>query len=136
MLGNRGRDTKPEKAVRSLLHAAGYRYRVNRRPIPEIRRTADILFGPVKVAVFIDGCYWHNCPQHRQWPKTNAEFWTQKIEGNSRRDRETDALLTAVGWVVLRFWEHEKPADCAARIGEIVTSRRQAKPAGGQSPSK
>lgn len=123
MQSNRGRDTKPELAVRRLVHASGKRYRVSTRPLPDIRRTADIVFGPTKVAVFIDGCYWHGCPTHGQRPKTNAEFWNAKIDGNINRDRETDRVLTEAGWVVLRFWEHEVPAECAARIIEVVDAR-------------
>lgn len=124
MRSNRPRDTKPELAVRRLLHAAGLRYRVARRPVPQVRRTADVVFGPVKVAVFIDGCYWHGCPEHGQRPKTNAEFWNAKIDGNVRRDRETDRLLAEAGWTVLRYWEHEPAAECAARIIEAVLARR------------
>lgn len=124
MQSNRGRDTKPELAVRRLLHASGLRYRVSRRPLPQLKRTADIVFGPTRVAVFIDGCYWHGCPQHGQRPKTNADFWNAKIDGNVRRDRETDRLLTEAGWTVLRFWEHEAPSDCVTRITEVVTARR------------
>jgi DNA mismatch endonuclease, patch repair protein len=136
MQANKGRDTKPEKAVRSLLHAAGHRYRVNRRPVPELRRTADILFGPTKIAVFIDGCYWHGCPQHGQRPKTNAEFWAQKIDGNIRRDRETDKLLAEAGWLTLRFWEHESPSICVERIAAAVAERREAKSTSGHSSRK
>ena len=124
MQGNRGRDTKPELAVRRLLHAAGLRYRVSTRPLPELRRTADIVFGRGKVAVFIDGCYWHGCPIHGQRPKTNAAFWNTKIDGNINRDRETDRQLAEAGWVVLRFWEHEPPAECAERITDMVNARR------------
>lgn len=121
----RSRDTGPEKTLRSLLHAAGLRYRVGRRPIPELRRTADVVFGPTKVAVFIDGCYWHGCPQHYRPPKTNSGYWSPKIEGNRRRDRETDSALEAAGWLVLRFWEHEDPTECAASVAAAVTSRRR-----------
>lgn len=136
MQANKGRDTKPEIAVRSLLHAAGHRYRVNRRPLPELRRTADIVFGPTKIAVFIDGCYWHGCPEHGQRPKTNAAFWAQKIDGNMLRDRETDKLLAEAGWLVLRFWEHEKPASCVERISEAVARQREAVAARSHAPSK
>jgi len=124
MQSNRGRDTKPELAVRSLVHAQGLRYYVSKRPLPNVGRTADLVFGPSKVAVFSDGCYWHGCPTHGQRPKTNAEFWNTKLDGNIRRDRETDRILIEAGWAVLRFWEHESPADCAARISEVVIARR------------
>jgi len=109
MQANRGRDTTPELAVRSLLHARGLRYRVNVPLAFDRRRRADIIFTRVRLAVFIDGCYWHGCPQHFQLPKTNTSFWQAKIAGNQARDAETDAALRAGGWSVLRFWEHEHP---------------------------
>ncbi|MEU6399706.1 very short patch repair endonuclease [Streptomyces cinnamoneus] len=124
MLGNRSRDTSPERALRSLLHARGLRYRVAAKPLPKMRRTADLVFGPTKVAVFVDGCFWHGCPQHFVPPKTNPDYWREKIGGNVRRDRETDARLAAEGWLVLRFWEHEKAGDCATVVWDAVTSRR------------
>lgn len=124
MQGNKSRDTKPELAIRSLLHAAGLRYRVNRSPLKNIRRRADIVFGPTRVAVFIDGCFWHGCPEHYVPPKTNDGYWSPKIAGNVARDRETDALLRKEGWSVLRFWEHDAPAACAELIAEEVRKRR------------
>jgi DNA mismatch endonuclease (patch repair protein) len=124
MQGNKSRDTKPELAVRQLLHASGLRYRVARAPTKTLRRRADIVFGPSKVAVFIDGCYWHGCPEHYVPPKTNPGYWSPKITGNAARDRETDTLLAAAGWLVLRFWAHEDPAACAERIRAAVTARR------------
>ena len=93
MLGNRGRDTKPELAVRHIVHAQGLRYRVNARPEIGIRRTADLLFTRMRVVVFIDGCFWHKCPTHFSMPVTNMEFWREKIDGNEQRDRQTTALL-------------------------------------------
>jgi DNA mismatch endonuclease (patch repair protein) len=120
MQGNRGRDTKAELAVRRLVHAAGLRYRVNARPEPDLRRTADLLFTRVRVAVFIDGCYWHGCPEHFSMPATNFEYWSGKIGRNRARDLETTALLEARGWLVLRFWEHEPPIAVAERIAELV----------------
>ncbi|WP_246576268.1 very short patch repair endonuclease [Actinospica durhamensis] len=124
MQGNRSRDTKPELAIRKLLHAAGLRYRVDRSPLKGVRRRADIIFGPAKVAVFVDGCFWHGCPEHFVPPKTNPGYWDGKIGGNRERDRATDALLTAAGWSVLRYWEHESPEDCARRIADEVAARR------------
>jgi DNA mismatch endonuclease (patch repair protein) len=126
MLGNRSRDTSPEKAIRSLVHAAGLRYRVAAKPLPGMRRTADLVFRPVKVAVFIDGCFWHACPEHFVAPKTNSPYWDGKIAGNVRRDRDTDARLIEAGWVVLRFWEHEPAEACAQQIAEQVARRRAA----------
>jgi len=122
MLGNKARDTKPELAVRRLLHAHGFRYRVNFRLDPSLRRTADIVFTRCRVAVFIDGCFWHGCPLHGTSPKANAEYWGPKLARNVERDLETTAFLTASGWTVLRFWEHENPADVAALVERTVTS--------------
>ena len=124
MRGNKGRDTKPELMLRSAVHALGLRFRVNYRPIKSSRRTADIAFTKLKVAVFLDGCFWHGCAQHHRQAKTNADFWATKIEGNRTRDAETDRLLAAEGWVTLRVWEHEDPKAAADRVAEIVRSRR------------
>ncbi|MBM9463842.1 very short patch repair endonuclease [Aeromicrobium sp. YIM 150415] len=123
MQGNRGRDTKAELAVRRLVHARGLRYRVNARPEQDLRRTADLLFTRVRVAVFIDGCYWHGCPDHFSMPATNLDYWEGKIGRNRYRDVETTALLKERGWTVLRFWEHEAPASVADNIAETVRSR-------------
>lgn len=106
MRSNRGRDTKPELALRSSLHRAGLRFRVSTRPVPTLRRTADVIFTKHRVAVFVDGCYWHGCPAHRSIPSTNREFWAAKIQGNKSRDVETDRLLVEHGWFVVRVWEH------------------------------
>ncbi|WP_277752725.1 very short patch repair endonuclease [Streptomyces sp. L2] len=114
------RDTAPEIAVRRLLHAAGLRYRVN-APVPGMaRRTIDIVFPRVKIAVFLDGCFWHGCPEHATHPKSNAEWWRAKLDKNMARDVETTEHLTATGWTVLRFWEHERPDDVAQRIATLV----------------
>lgn len=124
MRGNRSRDTRPELLVRKAVHASGLRYRVAAKPLPGMRRTADLLFRPVRVAVFVDGCFWHGCPTHFVPPKTNPAYWKDKIGGNARRDRETDIRLQAEGWLVLRFWEHEDPQDCAAAVIEEVSDRK------------
>ncbi|MFE1901550.1 very short patch repair endonuclease [Streptomyces yangpuensis] len=119
------RDTTQEVAVRRLLHASGLRYRVN-FPVPGIRRrTIDIAFTRARIAVFLDGCFWHGCPEHATHPKANAEWWRAKLEKNMSRDRETTAHLESVGWTVLRFWEHELP-EAVAR--EVTLSRRRAGP--------
>lgn len=125
MLANRSRDTKPELVLRSILHAAGLRYRVDRSPLKGVRRRADIVFGPTKVAVFVDGCFWHGCPEHYRLPKTNAEYWGAKISGNKERDQNTDTLLVSAGWLVLRFWEHEPASDCARVVIDAVSTRRR-----------
>lgn len=124
MQGNRGRDTKAELAVRRLVHASGLRYRVNARPECDLRRTADLLFTRARVAVFIDGCYWHGCPEHFSMPATNLDYWSTKIGRNQARDLETTAVLEDRGWLVLRFWEHEPPTTVAERITGLVQARR------------
>ncbi len=124
MLANKSRDTRPELLVRSLVHRRGLRYRISARPLPGLRRTADLVFRPARVAVFIDGCYWHGCPQHYKEPKTNSDYWREKIDRNRKRDQETDSLLAAEGWTVLRFWEHDDPETVAAAIEMSVRLRR------------
>lgn len=122
MLANRRNDTGPEMRVRRLLHAAGLRYRIDYAPDRRnLRRRADIVFTRRRIAVFIDGCYWHGCPEHFVPPKANARYWAGKIAGNIARDRDTDERLRSLGWVVLRFWEHEEPSLVAERI--ILTVR-------------
>ena len=116
----RSRDTTPELAVRRLLHARGWRYRVNHRVMPGLRRTVDIAFTRERVVVLIDGCFWHRCPIHYVEPKTRAEFWRAKIDGNVTRDADTDRLLIEEGWTVLRFWEHEEPDNVAKRIEAVL----------------
>lgn len=124
MQGNKGRDTAPELAVRRLLHALGFRYRVNRRPEKDIRRTADLVFATTRVAVFVDGCYWHGCPEHYAAPATNASYWSDKVSTNRARDVETNQLLHERGWTVLRFWEHQPPMSVATEIAEVVAMKR------------
>lgn len=124
MQSNRGRDTAPEFAVRRRLHALGHRYRVSVRPVPNLRRTADIVFFRARVAVFIDGCFWHGCPEHYEAPVRNGGFWLEKRLRNRARDAETDAKLLESGWTVLRFWEHRvdsAPDDVVASIIDAVT---------------
>lgn len=125
MRGNRSRDTKPELALRRLVHAAGLRYRVAAKPLPKMRRTADLLFRPTKVAVFVDGCFWHGCPEHFVPPKTNPGYWEKKISGNVQRDYETDSRLSEEGWLVLRFWAHQAPEECADTVVKTVSARRK-----------
>ena len=122
MLVTRRRDTPGELALRSALRALGLRYRVD-VPLPNTRRRADVAFIGVKVAVFVDGCFWHGCPMHGTWPKANAAWWREKIKGNRRRDRDTDERLALDGWVVLRFWEHDDPSDAAAVVALTLRGR-------------
>ncbi|WP_277987714.1 very short patch repair endonuclease [Nocardioides aromaticivorans] len=122
MQGNRGRDTKPEMAVRRGVHAAGLRFRVDYRPIRELNRRADLVFTRAKVAVFVDGCFWHGCPTHHKVAKSNAAFWAQKVARNRERDAETDRILSDAGWTVIRVWEHD-PVDDVVNL--IVASVRR-----------
>lgn len=116
MQGNRGRNTAPEVAVRSLLHANGLRFRVC-APLPiDRRRSADIVFTRAGLFVFIDGCFWHGCPDHYVAPVTNSGFWAQKVKGNIARDLDTTARLNSAGFVVIRYWEHENPQSVATDI--------------------
>lgn len=124
MRANRGRDTRPELALRSEVHRLGLRYRVNARPLPGVRRTADLVFSRARVAVFLDGCFWHGCPEHHTVAATNAGFWAEKVTTNRRRDRDTDRRLADVGWEVLRVWEHEDPQLAARRVAALVDGRR------------
>ncbi len=122
MQANRGRDTGPEVLLRSLLHRSGLRYRVD-LPLPfDRRRRADIVFTRVGLYVFVDGCFWHGCPVHFVMPKTRRDFWSQKINGNRRRDRDTDERLREAGFSVLRIWEHVPPADAVRQIAETYAA--------------
>ena len=124
MSRQRRRDTKPEIAVRKILHAMGLRFRVT-VPIPGMsRRTIDIAFPRARVAVFVDGCFWHVCPVHRTNPASNSEWWAKKLTTNQSRDLATTEHLTELGWHVVRIWEHEDPAEAAGRIAAIVRSEK------------
>ncbi|CRK61391.1 Very-short-patch mismatch repair endonuclease (G-T specific) [Alloactinosynnema sp. L-07] len=123
MSRQRSRDTDTELALRRALHALGLRYRVHRRPLPGVRREVDVVFVRARVAVFIDGCFWHGCPDHATWPARNAEFWRTKIENNRSRDRDTDFVFAAAGWAVVRVWEHEDPTTAATRVSDTVAGR-------------
>lgn len=116
--------TSAEMELRKALHARGLRYRVDAPVLPDKRRRIDIAFPSTRVAVFIDGCFWHGCPEHGTWPASNADFWRQKIETNQLRDRDTDAQLREAGWQVLRVWEHEDLEIMAARIETLVRAAR------------
>ncbi len=131
------RDTTPEVAVRKLLHAQGFRYRVNARVPGMPRRTVDILFLGPRVAVFLDGCFWHGCPQHATSPRSNADWWRQKLDRNMARDFETTQHMAADGWHVLRFWEHESPTDVADRVAaEVTGARSRPEPTSGRKPKR
>lgn len=120
------RDTAPELALRRELHRRGLRYRVD-RPLPGMpRRRADVWFGPARVAVFVDGCFWHGCPEHTTVPRANRQWWIDKIGANVARDRDTDVHLEQLGVLVLRFWEHDDPCAAADVVEAAVTVRRSA----------
>lgn len=127
MLANRSRDTGPELAVRRAVHRLGLRYRVATRPVPDLRRTADLVFRRARVAVFVDGCFWHGCPDHRGVPATNAAYWTTKLARTRARDADTDARLVAAGWASIRIWEHDDPMQAADRIAAAVQRRLSAR---------
>lgn len=119
------RDTAPEKALRSALHRKGLRFRIDEKLIGNLNRKADIVFRPVRVAIFVDGCFWHGCPIHGTQAKANAEFWAWKIKQNQERDLDTTNRLEAAGWLVIRVWEHEDPEEASQRIYDIVVKRKQ-----------
>ena len=124
------RDTYPEMALRRLLHAYGLRYRVDASPLAGLRRRADIVFRPARVAVFVDGCFWHGCPDHGSRPThANPGYWSTKTATNRDRDRDTDERLRAAGWYSVRIWEHE-PAESAVHrvVGAVEQQRRNVVP--------
>ncbi|MEV3962973.1 very short patch repair endonuclease [Nocardia sp. NPDC050193] len=108
--------TAPELALRRELHRRGLRYFVDRAPIRGQRRRADVVFPRRRIAIYVDGCFWHRCPDHATDPKNNAAWWAEKLAGNVARDRATDAALRAAGWGVIRIWEHEDPVRAADRV--------------------
>ena len=120
MRSNRRRDTRPELALRSAVHALGLRYRVCAPALSGIRRSADLLFTRARVAVFLDGCFWHSCPEHGSVPRANRAYWEPKLLANRRRDEDTDARLRVAGWTVVRVWEHEDAQTAAERIAALV----------------
>ncbi|MGO8243527.1 very short patch repair endonuclease [Rhizobium johnstonii] len=115
MSRNKGRNTRPEIKLRSALHAAGLRFRIHRRDLPG---SPDIVFPAARIAVFVDGCFWHGCPIHGAKPKTNEEFWASKLARNRLRDHEVGLQLSGLGWHVLRIWEHEVRKD----LPSVVTT--------------
>lgn len=117
------RDTRPEVALRKALHAKGLRFRVQVKVPGNRRRTIDIAFTRARLAVFVDGCFWHGCPDHHVPPKANAEWWRWKVDRNRARDADTTAKLEAAGWQVLRIWEHAEPESAAESIAAIYRSR-------------
>jgi DNA mismatch endonuclease (patch repair protein) len=124
MSAQRRRDTSPEVALRREVHALGLRYFVHRRPVPSFRRQADLVFSRARVAVFVDGCFWHGCPEHGVCPRVNADYWSEKLARNVARDIETTAVLESAGWQVIRVWEHEEAVIAASRIRACVKAQQ------------
>ena len=117
MKANRRTDTKPELALRAALHAMGYRYRKDfRLDLPLRRVRPDVAFTRRKVAVFVDGCFWHACPEHGSKPKSNEWYWSPKLARNVERDRAADEALVQAGWTVVRLWEHTPLPDAVALV--------------------
>jgi DNA mismatch endonuclease (patch repair protein) len=117
--------TKCEVEFRKALHGLGLRYRVDAKPIPCFRRKADVVFRQPRIAVFVDGCFWHGCPTHFEVPHANDSWWALKIERNRARDRDTTAVLEQSGWTVLRFWEHEDLKQAARLVAELIYGRKR-----------
>jgi DNA mismatch endonuclease (patch repair protein) len=119
----RQRGTRPELELRSALHARGLRYRVDAPPVRGFRRRADVVLTRAKIAVYVDGCFWHSCPEHATTPKSNQEWWEEKLAANVARDRKTDRDLEELGWAVVRVWEHEDMEAAAERIAALHSAR-------------
>lgn len=122
MRANRRANTKPEVALRSELHRLGYRYRKDHRlDLPGGGRARpDIVFTRRKIAVFVDGCFWHVCPKHGREPTRNEWYWSPKLRRNVERDRQADEALAKAGWRVLRIWEHEPLEDAITRVQTAI----------------
>lgn len=126
MRANPRRDTKPERELRSQLHGRGLRYRVDYPPVPGLRRRADIVFPRAKVAIFVDGCFWHGCPDHYRAASKNADYWNSKRTENAARDQRTDDALSQAGWQCVRIWEHEDMVVVANRIAALLRASAEA----------
>jgi DNA mismatch endonuclease, patch repair protein len=125
MAAVRSKNTTPERLLRSALHAAGVRYRLGQDVVVAGRKVRpDLVFRRVRLAVFVDGCFWHGCPDHCRMPNTNRDYWTPKIDRNRARDQNTDDVLRSAGWTVVRVWEHEDASVAAARVSDLLAERR------------
>jgi DNA mismatch endonuclease (patch repair protein) len=122
MQATRSRDTAPEMALRRELHRRGLRYRVDMPVLPGLRRRADVVFTRQRLAVFVDGCFWHGCPQHGTVSRSNAVFWRDKIKTNVARDADTNQRLAQAGWTVMRVWAHESAQAAADQIARMLGS--------------
>jgi DNA mismatch endonuclease (patch repair protein) len=128
MQANRSRDTKPELALRRALHALGHRYRVGARPLHHVRRSADLVFTRKRIAVFVDGCFWHGCPEHHRAPSANSEYWSNKINRNRQRDTEINRLLESAGWTAVRIWEHTGLQQAVDLVVKAIDDTKASKP--------
>lgn len=122
MLGNRS-DSMIERELRSELHRRGLRFRKHAAPLKGLRCKADVVFPRKKIAIFVDGCFWHRCPTHGSSPKANATWWRAKLDANVARDRRNDDALAEAGWTVLRFWTHVGVPEMVDRIVSVVDTR-------------
>ena len=120
----RQQTTSAATALRRELHACGLRYRVQVPVLTKPRRVADVAFSGLRVAAFVDGCFWDGCPEHATWPKANADFWRSKVLANKERDLDSDRRRREDGWVVVRAWAHEAPSAVASPVVGVVCSRR------------
>ncbi len=138
MRATKRRDTRPEQRLRSLLHRRGLRFRVDHpiRTAAGRKRRTDIAFTRQKLAIFIDGCFWHQCPDHCRVPERNHDYWEAKLRGNAERDRLIDRELRDSGWIVLRFWEHESPERAAKEIEQSLTKSTDEDLVRGRSPQQ
>jgi DNA mismatch endonuclease, patch repair protein len=132
MQANCGGDTLPEQVLRSGLHKLGLRFRKHARPFANLRCDADIVLASQKICVFVDGCFWHGCPVHRKIPKTNSNWWKEKIQANIDRDCRNAEILAINGWRVIRVWEHDLEVTCAQQTVEnifrLIQFQNQVKP--------
>ncbi len=126
MKGNRRVDTKPEVALRAALHQRGLRFRKDHmlRTTGGTRAKVDIVFTRARIAVFVDGCFWHGCPEHGRVPSTNRHYWPAKLAGNRERDKRVTAALEADGWTVIRLWEHVPLSEAVECVAAAVAARQ------------
>jgi len=117
----RGANTRPELALRKALWREGLRYRLS----VNLPGRPDLIFRKTKVAVFVDGCFWHACPKHLIWPRHNANFWKRKISGNVARDKKVTRELRRTGWLVFRFWEHDVKCRLQRCVNRVISTVKQ-----------
>ena len=123
---NRKTDTKPEKRLRTLLHRNGYRFRKDLTiQLSDLRVRPDIVFTRQRVAVFVDGCFWHRCPEHGSTPRANSAYWGPKLDRNVERDRLVDERLREAGWQVVRIWEHVNPDEASELVAAAVSAAKK-----------